>query len=154
GHRLLDEGEFDIVVASPSHPPIRMLTQHSFDLIVADVAAPKTRGVRLIELFRQHGIDVPAIVVVPDERKSRLPERLSTRNTFLCDASTLIDTVRRIVGGSNAPDVSRLLAFRNQRGEEVQLTQFSATSAKNEFGRILDLALRQGAVAITRHDSP
>jgi len=31
---------------------------------------------------------------------------------------------------------------------------FTATAAKNEFGRVLDIAVEKGAVAITRHDAP
>jgi len=31
---------------------------------------------------------------------------------------------------------------------------FTATTAKNEFGRVLDTAVQKGAVAITRHDAP
>jgi prevent-host-death family protein len=31
---------------------------------------------------------------------------------------------------------------------------FTATDAKNEFGRVLDTALEKGAVVITRHDTP
>ncbi len=31
---------------------------------------------------------------------------------------------------------------------------FTATDAKNEFGHLLDTAVEQGAVAISRHDAP
>jgi len=48
----------------------------------------------------------------------------------------------------------RKVSFRNRHGDEVDLESFSATTAKNEFGRVLDLALQRGAVAITRHDAP
>lgn len=47
-----------------------------------------------------------------------------------------------------------VLPFRNRRGEQVQVASFTATHAKNEFGRVLEAAIEQGAVAITRHDSP
>ena len=42
--------------------------------------------------------------------------------------------------------------FRNRRGE--QASAFSATDAKKQFGRVLDMALQGGAVVITRHDAP
>jgi prevent-host-death family protein len=48
----------------------------------------------------------------------------------------------------------RELSFRNRHGEEIDVESFSATTAKNEFGRVLDAALQRGAVAITRHDAP
>lgn len=153
GRRLLDESEFDVVAASGR--PIRLLKEQAFDLIVTDVSAPRTKGFQFIDLIRAEGIDVPAVVVVPDERTARLPDRLSKRSTFICDASSLVALARRLVRAQAASvDVPRLLGFRNQRGEEINLQQFSATVVKNKFGRILDVAQRQGAVAITHHESP
>ncbi len=45
------------------------------------------------------------------------------------------------------------LGFRNSRGAWVSLSTVAATRVKNEFGTILDRAMRDGAVAITRHDT-
>lgn len=44
--------------------------------------------------------------------------------------------------------------YRNHRGEFVEAPSFSATDAKNAFGRVLDAAVRSGMVTITRHDAP
>lgn len=44
--------------------------------------------------------------------------------------------------------------FHNRSGERVTMPTFTATAAKNEFGRVLDTAVEKGAVAITRHDAP
>ena len=46
------------------------------------------------------------------------------------------------------------LTFRNSQGELVDIPTVAATRLKNEFGAILEQALRGGAVAITRHDTP
>ena len=45
------------------------------------------------------------------------------------------------------------LGFRNSRGDWVTVPTVAATRVKNEFGTILDRAMRDGAVAITRHDT-
>ena len=45
------------------------------------------------------------------------------------------------------------LGFRNSRGAWVTVPTVAATKVKNEFGSILDRAMRDGAVAITRHDT-
>ena len=45
------------------------------------------------------------------------------------------------------------LRFRNSRGAWVAIPTVTATKVKNEFGTILDKATRDGAVAITRHDT-
>ena len=46
------------------------------------------------------------------------------------------------------------LTLRNHRGEEVAVPEFSATEAKNSFGKVLDTAISQGMAAITKRDRP
>ena len=43
---------------------------------------------------------------------------------------------------------------RNKRGELVDAPQFTASEAKNNFGQLLDAALREGPVAITKQSKP
>jgi antitoxin Phd len=45
-------------------------------------------------------------------------------------------------------------AFRNRRGEAVEPSSVTATDAKKQFGRVLEMVLRGGAVVITKHDAP
>ena len=45
------------------------------------------------------------------------------------------------------------LTFRNSLGDLVDIPAIPATRMKNEFGAILERTLRNGAVAITRHDT-
>jgi antitoxin Phd len=47
-----------------------------------------------------------------------------------------------------------IATFRNRRGEEVEASSVTATDAKKQFGRVLELVLRGGAVVITKHDAP
>ena len=46
------------------------------------------------------------------------------------------------------------LMFRNRRGEQRDVVSYPATTAKNNFGRVFEKALSDGAVAITRHETP
>ncbi len=50
--------------------------------------------------------------------------------------------------------MTAFMRFRNHRGELVEPPAFSASDAKNAFGRVLDAAVRTGIVTITRHDQP
>jgi prevent-host-death family protein len=45
-------------------------------------------------------------------------------------------------------------AWRNRRGEALDAASVTATDAKKQFGRMLELVLRGGAVVITKHDAP
>jgi antitoxin Phd len=44
--------------------------------------------------------------------------------------------------------------FRNSRGETLEPSSVSASEAKSEFGRVLELAIQGRAVVITKHDAP
>jgi prevent-host-death family protein len=46
------------------------------------------------------------------------------------------------------------LTFRNSQGELIDVPTVAATRLKNEFGAVLEQAVRGGAVAITRHETP
>jgi prevent-host-death family protein len=46
------------------------------------------------------------------------------------------------------------MRIRNPRGELVEPAHYSATDAKNAFGRILEHVARDGGVAITRRNEP
>lgn len=46
------------------------------------------------------------------------------------------------------------IRIRNPRGELVEPAHFSASDAKNGFGRILDRVVREGGVAITKRNEP
>jgi len=46
------------------------------------------------------------------------------------------------------------VTFSNRRGQDFRMPSFKATDAKNAFGRMLETALREGAIVITKHDDP
>jgi prevent-host-death family protein len=45
-------------------------------------------------------------------------------------------------------------AYRLRRAAPVDPASFTATVAKKEFGRLLEIVLRGGRVVITKHDAP
>ena len=58
-----------------------------------------------------------------------------------------------VVGRRRArPD--RVATFRNSRGETLEPSSVTASEAKSEFGRVLEMAIQGGAVVITKHDAP
>lgn len=46
------------------------------------------------------------------------------------------------------------LTYRNSRGELVDVPAVAATALKNELSAVMDRVMRDGAVAITRHETP
>ena len=64
----------------------------------------------------------------------------------------LDDKLKMVKIGDMARQPPATAQFRNRRGEPAP--SFSATDAKKQFGRVLDMVLRGGAVVITKHDAP
>ena len=56
--------------------------------------------------------------------------------------------------GRRRPRPARVATFRNSRGETLAPASVTASEAKNEFGRVLEMAIQGGAVVITKHDAP
>ena len=49
---------------------------------------------------------------------------------------------------------SAVIAFRNRRGETVDTSSVTATDAKKEFARMLEMVIQGSVVVITKHDAP
>ena len=52
------------------------------------------------------------------------------------------------------PRDNAVIAFRNRRGERVDTSSVTATDAKKEFARVLEMVIQGGVVVITKHDAP
>jgi antitoxin Phd len=66
---------------------------------------------------------------------------------------------RRGSTGSSANErrrarLDRVPGLRNSRGVPLEPSSVTASEAKSEFGRVLEMAIQGRAVVITRHDRP
>jgi antitoxin Phd len=149
--RPLEDAEFDVVRARASAHPWRSLEKGPFDVVVTDVSAPATKGIALLDTIRHRGVKSP-VIIVSTRRSEKLSAEVRSRGAEICAPTALVATLRRTLRAQFRE--RRILSFRNRRGEQIDVESVSATAAKNEFGKVLDTALQQGAVAITRHDAP
>jgi antitoxin Phd len=69
-----------------------------------------------------------------------------TANTDTGSGSSVVR--RRRAGGDYVAKI------RNGRGETLEPSSVTASEAKSEFGRVLEMAIQGGAVVITKHDAP
>lgn len=68
------------------------------------------------------------------------------------DATADPESASSAVEPRRRPD--HVATFRNSRGEALTPSSVSASEAKSEFGRVLEMAMQGGAVVITKHDAP
>ena len=62
--------------------------------------------------------------------------------------------LRARVGRRRRRRPAQVATFRNSRGETLKPASVTASEAKSEFGRVLEMAMQGGAVVITKHDAP
>lgn len=124
--------------------------RHTFDLVICDVVLPGGSGIELLRALRARDTDVPVVLLCDTER----PLQEATDLGAFClekpvRLDSLLETAMKRIQSYSSP--GRRWARAAAQSES---TRVAATSAKNQFGRLLGSAVRGGRVVITRHDSP
>lgn len=103
-----------------------------------------------------------------DEKATRLMKQRRFDAVFLIvdkptNAQTTLPGVHRLVRPAKSTDLMKTVteAVRQQAEptkapglQDISAASFTATSAKNDFGRLLEIAIRGGRAVITKHDAP
>lgn len=149
--RVLRKAGFEVKATSGGAAVRPLLEKERFDAVVSEVSATNASG--FVRAVRRSDKDVPVILIgdsqgdaagaVVEQGAACLPKAVA--------AHALERTLDRVV--RKAHRWRPLSAYRNRRGEAVDVASFTATDAKNEFGRVLQKAT-DGLVVITRHDEP
>jgi len=152
--RVLGQAGFEVKAAPSSAHARSLFEKERFDAVLSDVSAPHTDALGLVRAIRQLDKDVPVILMT--DAGSRVARSAVEHGAVEC----LSKPVAPIALERTLERAVRLFrrwrsvtAYRNRRGEEVEVASFTATGAKNEFGRVLQKAAH-GIVVITRRDEP
>jgi antitoxin Phd len=153
--RVLGDAGFEVTAARGGTEASSLLEKERFDAVLCDISMPGTDGLGLVRLIRKLDRDVPVIVMSDtsnaDARSAAEQGALEYLPKPIAPGA-LQRTIERAVRLSRRR--RSLAAYRNLRGAEVEVASFTATDAKNEFGRVLKKATREGIVVITRHNEP
>jgi antitoxin Phd len=155
--RWLNAAGFEVTEATGGAEALQRIENEHFDVVLSDISMPTSDGFALLRQMRARSLDVPVIVML-DGLNNRLAIEAMELGALQClvkpiDQIALEKTAayavrgRRLLGGGIA-------AVRNGRGERVDPSSFTATEAKNEFGRVLELVIQGGVVVITKHQAP
>jgi prevent-host-death family protein len=114
-------------------------------------------GLTLLRKLRSRDVDVPVILLLSEpDNPTAIKALQGGALQYLVkpvDTKTLIETADWAVHRHRSR-LSALSELRNRRGDPIETSSFTATEAKNEFGRVLDAAIHGGIVVITKHDTP
>lgn len=151
--RQLGDAGFEVTRAAGGPEALHLLGARRFDVILSDLVMPEVDGLSLLRRVRELGADLP-VILMSDEAHGGSASRAKAEGALdllvkPIDRDTLERALAQAIGRRR-----RRVTFRNRRGEELHVASFKATEVKNAFGRVLDTALRRGAVVITKHDDP
>lgn len=152
--RALGRAGFEVKAAPSSVEARSLLEKEQFDAVLSDVAALQADASGLVRAIRQLDKDVPVILMGDAESTPPGPAVQQGAVEYLPKPVAPTALERTLERAVCLVRRSRSLAtYRNRRGEEVEIASYTATDAKNEFGRVLQKTT-QGIVVITRHDEP
>lgn len=150
--RELGAAGFEVTEARGGTEAVHLLEGATFDVVLSDLVMPGMDGLTVLRLVRERTSDVPVIL---------MSESANTQSVRRAVAEGVQCLVKPVDGGTFTRAAARAmrsrrarLMFRNRKGENLRVASFKATDVKNAFGRMLDTAIRQGAIVITKHDDP
>jgi len=155
--RWLTEAGFDVSEASGGYEALGLLEHNAFDFVLSDMLMPELDGLTLLRRVKAR---IPEMLVVlmldsPNNRVAIQAKTLGAVESLVkpLDAQQLEDMATFAVRlhRSQSNPIAR---FRNRRGDHLEAASYTATDAKNEFGRVLEMVTQGGAVVITKHDAP
>jgi antitoxin Phd len=155
--RSLAASGFDVVEASRASEGLERLKSSNFDVILTDILVPGIEGLDVVEQMRSQFPDIPVIAMF-----GQVDNRVAIKATELGVVQYLIKPIAPEAleaTASHAVRMSRRRRVRprrvNEAGKETrEASSVTATEAKNEFGKILESALRGNRVFITKHEAP
>jgi antitoxin Phd len=155
--RLLGVAGFEVTSASGGVDASRLLEKGRFDVVLSDISLRDMDGLVFLRGIRKHDTELPVILMSDalDTGASSAVAQGALECLVKPIAPNLLQrSLARAVRLSRRHRRRSLAAYRNHRGEEVEVASFTASDAKNEFGRVLEAATHEGIVVITRHDAP
>jgi len=156
GHSLREAG-FEVTEASVGEEAVERLEHESFDVVLSDISMPQIDGLTLLRRLRERYLDLP-VILMSDALDNGAAIKAVAQGALQClvkpIAANVLEEVADYAVRRHRSRHVWLAGLRTRRGARIPACSFSATDAKNEFGRLLDTAIQEGAVVITKHDMP
>jgi antitoxin Phd len=155
--RWLTNAGFHVAEASGGYEALSLLENNVFDFVLSDMLMPEIDGLTLLRRVRAR---IPEMLVVlmldsPNNRVAIQAKTLGAVESLVkpLDAQQLEEMATFAVQ-LHRSQKNPIARFRNRRGNQFEAASYTATDAKNEFGRVLEMVIQGGAVVITKHDAP
>jgi antitoxin Phd len=155
--RLLSGAGFQVAEAESGKEALRQIAREPFDLVITDVRMPQMDGLALLRRLHTQRPKLPVIVML-----DTASNQTALRAAELGAVQSLVKPIEQKIlsrWAAYALDLAPAqknheIEFRDRRGEPRVPLRITATEAKNNLGQVLDRVIQDGAILITKHESP
>lgn len=152
--QALKSAGFQIETVSDLATAMKLARQRPFDVVLCDPRLPGRQGLRLLKNLRAVEATA-AFVLLSNETSNELAVRAAELGVHqVLQKPVAPKLLERAVAIGVDQARNTLATLRSLLPMPSAPRAVPATDAKNEFGNVLDEAVRSGAVIITRHDAP
>jgi antitoxin Phd len=152
----LSRAGFDVVGALEASDALRHMENEQFDVFISDVNVPEMSGLKLLRRIRERFRNLQLILILdrPDNKIAVQAAELGVLQALFKPIE--LETLERTatLGVRLHRERADSVVFKTRNPLHSKPASFTATEAKNEFGRVLEKAMQGGLVFITKHDAP
>lgn len=145
---------FDVRSVAKEVTALTLAAKEPFDVAIVDANLPGMRGMSLVSRLRERAPNM-AVVLLTARYTNELAAEAAELGVFqMLEKPTDSKSLERVVRAAVLQTRHLLSTFRAIVHPASSPRSVPATDAKNEFGSILEAAVQEGTVVITKHDVP
>ncbi len=155
-HGLTKAG-FRVEEASSGVEALRQIETGQFDVLISDIKMPVMNGLALLRRMHEQSAELHVIMML-EAQNNQIAVQAAELGAFQCLVKPikpeLLEKTAALAVRLNRERRNTLSDSHTHRSEQSKPASFTATEAKNQFGRILEKAIQGTVVVITKHDAP
>jgi antitoxin Phd len=156
GHaaRAMSHSGFETRSVTKEKDALELAGQMAFDVVVVDLDLPLVDGVSLVRRLHEQGAAASVVWLTSNTSNELAATAAEVGVVLVLNKSADTKALSRVVSVGVEQNRTHFSMLRAITRSASTAQSVPATSAKNEFASVLDAAVQDGAVVITKHDAP
>ncbi len=150
---MADSG-FELRSVTKEKDALELAGREAFDVVVVDLDLPMVDGVSLVRRLHEQGAATSVVWITSNTSNELAATAAEVGVVQVLNKSADSNALSRVVSLGVEQNRNLFSMLRAITRSATTTKSVPATSAKNGFASVLDTAVQDGAVVITKHDAP